>query len=118
MIPPKVREDILNDPFYKKCCRENEDCKGRITWEHACYYGGRKIQEKWAIVGLCEYHHGVGKYDNKRGLDKKYGQWVAYNRLFNDEKALEEAKKKYPKAIFHWKSQLLFLNKKYGKFSR
>ena len=68
-IPPKLREEMANDPYYSKCSRLGNDCKGRITWEHAWIYAGKQINEKWAIIPLCEYHHlyeGLNKHENQR----------------------------------------------------
>ena len=39
-----------------------EDCAGRVEWHHVWIYGGHQIQEVWAIVAACKYHHDmVGK---------------------------------------------------------
>ncbi len=56
-IPLKLREEMSNDPYYKRCARANSECNGRITWEHAFTYAGRQVNEKWAIIPLCWYHH-------------------------------------------------------------
>ena len=32
-------------------------CSGRIEWHHPWIYGGSQINEAWAIVGGCTYHH-------------------------------------------------------------
>lgn len=84
-IPKKLREEMAEDPYMKICARENQDCSGRITWEHAIIYAGRQIQERWAIIPLCEYHH-LGK-----GLNKRINRQIAFNR------AMEEDLKKYSK---------------------
>jgi len=109
-MPKKLRDELANDAFYEKCSVGNKDCKGRITWEHALYYAGKQVQERWAIIPLCWYHHLGG------GLVKDFNEWVALNRLFHDKSFLGEAKKKYPKAIANWKQRVLFLNKKYGSY--
>lgn len=59
------------------------NCSGRLTKEHALTYVGRQIQEDWAILDLCEYHH-LGA-----GLDKRWNIKTAMNR------ATEEDKQKY-----------------------
>ncbi len=87
-ISPKLRRQIAEDPYMKVCARSDYDCKGRITWEHAFIYAGRQINEAWAIIPLCEYHH-LGK-----GLNKKINQEIALNR------ATEQDLNKYPKKQF------------------
>jgi protein involved in ribonucleotide reduction len=91
-IPLKLRSKLSKDPYYKKCCRGSEgSCDGRITWEHAFIYAGTQIQEGWAIVPLCEYHHAVGKYQDGGDLNKDLNQFIALSR------ALDEELKKFPR---------------------
>ena len=61
-IPPKLKEQIANDPFMRDCIYRspdapNHNCRGRITWEHSFIYKGRQISEAWAIVPCCENHN-------------------------------------------------------------
>lgn len=91
MIPKKLREEMSNDPYYKVCARSNSECKSRITWEHALMYAGKQIQEKWAIIPLCEFHH-LGN-----GLVKTFNQMIAFSR------ATKEELKKYPKLTIHYR---------------
>ena len=83
MIPKKTKEELAAKP--QICARLGEDCSGPLTWEHALLFAGRKVQDKFAIVFLCWYHH-LGA-----GLDKRW----------NIRKALTQATpedlKKYPK---------------------
>jgi hypothetical protein len=74
MIPSKVLKEILSDPIYKTCVKKGHDCNGRITFEHAWQYSGKSIQEKWAIMPLCWYHH-LGN-----GLDKHFNYWWTLSR--------------------------------------
>lgn len=100
-IPPKLREALAEDPFYQECAlRQVHTCQGRITWEHALEYRGSQLQERFAIVPICEYFH------TGPGLNKKRNRWVALNRM------TEEDFKKYDRAGF--KQQKLYLNKIYG----
>lgn len=111
-IPPKQREKMADDPFYKRCIREHEGtCDGRITWEHALIYQGRKIQDEFAIVPLCEFHHSIGIHHEDGDLQKDYGKWVAISRMTNEEKFI-----KYDKACPPWNQQLKLLENKYGKY--
>lgn len=62
-MPKKLREELAELP--QVCARRGEDCEGRITWEHALLYANKSVQEPWAIIFLCEYHH-LGAGLNKR----------------------------------------------------
>ena len=107
-IPPKILSKILADPYYKVCCRKNKDCGGRITFEHVFIYAGRQIQEIWAIIPLCEYHHDVGAYQDKGDLRKDINQWIALSR------AKPWDLSRYPRANFtEMKSYLVG---RYGKY--
>ena len=73
-IPKSLREELSNDPYYSRCARSSHECEGRITWEHAFIYAGRQINERWAIIPLCWFHH-LGA-----GLDKQVNQAIALSR--------------------------------------
>ena len=94
-IPIKLKKEILADPYYKQCARKDRHCKGRITFEHALIYAGRQIQEKWAIIPLCAYHHSVDKFQDGGGLDKRINERIAVSRATPEDLA------KYPKR--NWK---------------
>lgn len=101
-MPPKLRKECAEDPYYSKCLRHKEgNCSGRITFEHCWMYAGKQIQEKWAIIPLCVHHH-IGQ-----GLNKKLNHWFSINRM------TEEDMKKYPK--FNWLREKIILNKLYKK---
>lgn len=99
-IPPKLREYIASLPRMTSCERREGTCTGRITWEHTFMYQGRQINEPWAIIALCEYHH-LGP-----GLDKEKNHWISLGY------ATEEDLKKYPRV--DWEQMRKYLNKKYG----
>lgn len=91
-ISPQVKEKLLEEP--QVCARlKDGDCDGRITWEHTLIYGGKQIDEVWAIIKLCEYHHAVNTHQDGKGLDKQKNIWIALNR------ATDEELQKYSKAI-------------------
>lgn len=99
-IPPTVKAEILADPYYKQCARASEmECDGRVTWEHAWIYAGKQIQERWAIVPLCVYHH-LGA-----GLEKHLNQYLSLQRATPEDLA------KYPKK--NWAQEYSFLSSKY-----
>lgn len=74
MIPKELLANLISDPYYQSCARKNKDCDGRITFEHAIMYAGRQVQEEWAILPLCFFHH-LG-----RGLAKKENVRLAMSR--------------------------------------
>lgn len=88
-IPPKLREDLANRPEYKTCMRrhalkdhvcEADPLTGKlIDWEHAIIFGGKQLNEAWAIVPICYLVHRGGK------LNKEINVWLALNRATDDE---------------------------------
>lgn len=103
-IPLSLREEMAADPYYKVCARKSKACNGRITWEHAWIYAGKQIQEKWAIIPLCWYHH-LGD-----GLHKEKNQAISLFRATPEDLA------KYPKK--DWEQSLKYFKEKYGKKQR
>ena len=109
-IPEKLKKELNSDPFYKKCVRrETMECGGKITFEHALIYAGKQINEKFAILPVCERHHGVNRYQDRGDLDKRYHEWVALNRMTPQDEA------KYPKV--NWQLMRERLNKIYGNYN-
>jgi hypothetical protein len=91
------------------CFRENEgNCDGRLTLDHTLIYAGKQIDEAWAIVWTCAYHHGVDEFQDCGDLDREKGVWFALN------KATDEELLKYSKAV-DYIAMRERLNKKYGK---
>ena len=78
-MPIKLREKLANDPYYKKCVREDEDCDGRITWEHVFYFRSRQINERWCVIPICEAHH----YD--KVFDKRENERIALARATDED---------------------------------
>lgn len=104
MIPPRLRDRLAADPFMRRCIHANRptgvECDGRITFEHALTYKGRQVNEAWAIVPVCEYHH-LGP-----GLDKNLNRHVALQR------AGDQDIRKYRRA--GWEIMKSWLTKRYG----
>lgn len=95
--PAWLREYWNKNPA-KKCERsETGMCSGRLTKEHAWIYAGRQIQEIWAVIDLCWYHH-LGE-----GLDKQENQRISLR------KATEEDLSKYPKKDWNYERKWLKL---------
>ena len=82
-ISKAVKDKVLERPDI--CQRANGECNGRITWEHASTYAGRQIDEAWAIVKLCEYHHAVNLFQDSGDLNKQENQRIALNQATDEE---------------------------------
>lgn len=105
-ISPKVKEALLQEP--QVCLRADEgNCQGRITFEHALIYAGKQIDEVFAILRICEYHHGVNKFQDGGDMNKEKHVWLALNRATDDEL------RKYSKAVDYIALRER-LNKKYA----
>ncbi|NCD40579.1 MAG: hypothetical protein EOL88_00655 [Bacteroidia bacterium] len=82
-IPLKMRKEIAEDPFMRSCIYcdigKGHECQGRVEWEHAFLFAGKRINEKWAIVPVCSYHH------RGNGLDKDYNRYRAIIRADIDD---------------------------------
>ena len=90
-----MRQEMADDKYYAKCARHAEmTCKGRITWEHCWIYAGKQINEPWAILPLCEWHHAVNQYQDSGDLNKKLNKQLSLAR------ATKEDLLKYPKKNF------------------
>ncbi len=107
-IPAKLKKEMAADPYYKTCARQNEDCDGRITWEHAVIFGGNQIQAKWAIIPICEFHHAVNKHQDGGDLNKEINMHIALNRA-SDSELLSISK------AINYLELRIRLNKKYGE---
>lgn len=100
-IPLLLRNRLARDPFMARCIYNDANCSPVIEWEHALLYQGKQINEAWAIVPCCTFHH------RGAGLDKQYNQFRALQR------ATEKDLAKYPKA--DWQTLRNYLFKKYGE---
>lgn len=123
IIAPKLREELSKDPLYKSCSlfgQEEHTCSGSITWEHALIVAGSKVQQKFAIIPLCERGHAVNNYQDAGTMRKEMNEWVALSTATDqDLLALygEKARTAFCKAriIFQRKSYLI---SKYGEYRR
>ena len=109
-IPSKLRQQLTADPLYKKCLRyeilnDHYCCPDPLTgklieWEHALIYGGRQVQERFAIIPICWRVHRGGE------LIKEINVWLALNRITDEEL------KQYCKS--DWIQKQKYLNQKFG----
>lgn len=94
-VPNKLRKKWQEEDWrgeIRKCLRSDEgDCQGRITMEHAIMYAGKQVQEEWAILPICEFHHGVNNFQDRGNLNKQKHVWIALNRA--PEERLREMSK-------------------------
>lgn len=86
-IPPKIKSQLADDPTMQYCCIGNLLCEGKIEWHHVWTYSSNQIQEIWAIVGICKYHHDRAEIPEIKKL-------IQYHSL---SKATADDLKKYPK---------------------
>lgn len=88
-IPPALRREMEQDPFYQRCCvtgiRKGPYTK--IDWHHnlVSYLNGNKgrVNEKWCILPLYEDVH---KMVSRKDI-KEYLEWIMLNRA--DEETLK-----------------------------
>lgn len=56
-IPPRLKREMEADPYYRVCVFDSHECSGRIEWDHVFIYANRQVNEKWAILPTCHWHH-------------------------------------------------------------
>lgn len=58
-IPPKLRNEMANDPYYKQCCIswDGHVCEGRIEFHHNLIYAGKQVNAKSCILPICQSAH-------------------------------------------------------------
>lgn len=87
-IPPKLKKEMLNDPFYDRCCITGTlKTQQKVEWHHNLIFAGKQVQEKFAILPLRkDIHDNIVKYKEKC-------DWIMLNR------ATDEHLLKYSKAV-------------------
>jgi len=79
-VPQKLRKEWSKSPA-KQCMRHTEgNCAGRLTKEHVITWQGKQLQEDWAILDICAFHHAVDEFQDAGNLDKEKHLWIALNR--------------------------------------
>lgn len=92
-IPPEHREIINSEQYFRRCFRwEEGECDGRVTIDHALTYAGKRINEMFAYVPVCLFHHGL---KGMGGLNKRMNEQEALSRATPEDLA------KYPKATWN-----------------
>lgn len=94
-VPEKLRRKWRKEDWRgeaRVCLRAEEgNCAGRVTKEHALMYAGKQVQEEWAILDICAYHHEVDRFQDGGGINKEKHVWIALNRA--PEERLRELSK-------------------------
>lgn len=104
-IPPKLREEMANDPYYLRCCVTGSASE-KIEWHHNLIFAGRQVNEKWCILPLAKSIHDIEKRpDIKEKID-----WIMLNR------GTEDDLRRYSKAIDLIRRRDI-LNSKYGAYN-
>jgi len=104
-IPLKLREELVNSGEMEVCIYNNNECNGRVEWEHAWAYAGKQIQERWAIIPCCYYHHRGG------GLDKEFNHFKSLIKAITIFGSLIPVIKEYPRK--NWFQEFNYLINKY-----
>lgn len=99
---------MSDDVFYKNCCYSvytgDENCSGKIEWHHNLKWAGTRVNEIFAILPVCQYHHRLADTTEVRmKLD-----WIMLNRATDDELQTYSKAENY----FEKKKRL---NEQYGK---
>lgn len=103
-IPKKQREIMIGDTFYHKCCLQDKECFGKIQWHHHFKWSGKRTNDIFGILPVCEFHHrNESRKDIKERLD-----WIMVNRM------TEIDFRKY--RTRNWEHTKKYLNKKYGEY--
>ena len=113
-VPAKLRRKWREENWrgeVRVCMRADEgNCQGRVTAEHAIIYAGKQLQDEWAILWICEFHHAVCNFQDAGDLNKEKHVWIALNRA--PEARLRELSKGEDKIVLRDR-----LNAKYGVWS-
>lgn len=75
-----------------RCILESPSCNGRIEWNHAFTYAGKRQNEPWGILPMCSLHHRQEAQYRLRIAD------VMRMRI-NQLSSFAAVKAKYPKTI-------------------
>jgi hypothetical protein len=105
--PKRIFEEIAKErpPCERAATFQDHACGGRSTMEHCFIYAGRQIDEKWAIIRLCEFAHSVGPYAMNGILDKSKNRFIALKHATTEDLA------KYPRV--DWEQLIKSLNNRY-----
>lgn len=91
-IPEHVRDVLANDVFMHSCCLYGFSpyCEGAIQWHHNFRPAGKRVNEVYSLLPLCEKHHRE---------EAKYRTQLNVIMLARAKQFGIDIRKKYPKAI-------------------
>ena len=103
-IPKRMRQEMEDDPFYRRCCITKTPKNVRkVDWHHNMTWQGSQLNEKFAILPVVRWLHDIARRkDVSEILD-----WVMLNR------ATDEQLEKYSKAT-DYKRERDRLNNQFG----
>lgn len=82
-LTQKAKNELSERPDVCERAQEG-NCAGRLTIEHAVTYQGRRIDDSWALVKLCTFHHAVDEYQDGGSLNKQINQLLAFNHTTDE----------------------------------
>lgn len=89
-IPEETRTILSEDNFMRECIVKDTACAGRVEWQHAMTYGGKRISDIWALLPMCTRHH-------KEQAKYRQLQEAAVLFRIHQYSSLEAVREKYPK---------------------
>lgn len=102
-IPEKLRLEMSQDPYYKKCCITGQTT-GKIDWHHALQFASKRVNEKFCILPLAkEVHDKISYY-------KDLCDWIMWSRASPQETA------RYSKAVNYQQVKERLISK-YGNYT-
>ncbi len=90
-IPKEIRDVLSEDTFMRDCIVAHE-CEGRIHFDHAFKYAGKRVNELWSILPLCAKHN-MGVTSHVEVLRR-----MNLRARITHFKAEDEFRAKYPKS--------------------
>lgn len=84
----EAKNTIESDKFYQSCCLASPACHGRIQIHHAFTYAGKRVDDPWGLLPLCEKHH------REEARYRYQLKTILLSRVTK-----EEILSKYPKAV-------------------
>lgn len=102
-IPPKLKEELASDPYYKKCCFDFPHvCYGKIDWHHNLQFASKQQNVKEAILPICQTIHDSARNTYiKEMLDlimlerMSKEQRLSFSKAVNYENKLQYLRNKY-----------------------
>ena len=89
-IPQETRDQLDALPEYHRCnIAPHENCSSRIQWHHHFTYGGKRTNDPFRIIAICDYVHDHMTAAVRRKLDA-----IMMARVTDTIRA------KYPRAIW------------------